>query len=81
LFSRFQLIDPEVRFLLDEYVPSIKTGLRLPSGSRIDLYGVHPKPPPRQDTARRDAELLIVASEVREGAAPAIVAGDLNDVA
>jgi endonuclease/exonuclease/phosphatase (EEP) superfamily protein YafD len=81
LFSRFELVDPEVRFLIDDYVPSIKTGLRLPSGARIDLYGVHPKPPPRQDTARRDAELLIVAKEVREEAAPAIVAGDLNDVA
>jgi|APTNR8051073442_1049403.scaffolds.fasta_scaffold07164_1 endonuclease/exonuclease/phosphatase (EEP) superfamily protein YafD len=81
LFSRFPLVDPQVRFLLDDYVPSIKTGLRLPSGARIDLYGVHPKPPPRQDTARRDAELLIVAREVRAEGAPAIVAGDLNDVA
>lgn len=81
LFSRFELVDPKVRFLIDDYVPSIKTGLRLPSGARVDLYGVHPKPPPRQDTARRDAELLIVAREVRQEAAPSIVAGDLNDVA
>ena len=32
LFSRFPLIGPEVRFLVEDYVPSIKTGLRLPSG-------------------------------------------------
>lgn len=70
-----------MRFLVEDYVPSIKTGLRLPSGPRIDLYGLHPKPPPLQDTERRDAELLIVGQEVREEAAPSIVAGDLNDVA
>lgn len=81
LFSRFELIGPQIRFLVEDYVPSIKTGLRLPSGARIDLYGVHPKPPPLQDTERRDAELLIVGEEVREEAAASIVAGDLNDVA
>lgn len=81
VFSRFELIAPQVRFLLEDYVPSIKTGLRLPSGARINLYGLHPKPPPLQDTGRRDAELLIVGKEVREEAAPSIVAGDLNDVA
>ena len=81
LLSRFGLVDPQVRHLLPDYVPSLKTGLRLPSGALVDLYGVHPKPPPLSDTARRDAELLIVAREVREGDRPAVVAGDLNDVA
>lgn len=81
LFSRFELIGPEVRFLIDDYVPSIKTGLLLASGAAIDLYGLHLKPPPLQDTARRDAELMVVGREVRKEAAPAIVAGDLNDVA
>ena len=81
LFSRFELIEPHVRFLVEEDVPSIKTGLRLPSGSRINLYGLHPRPPPLQDTEERDAELLLVGAEVREEAAPSIVAGDLNDVA
>lgn len=81
LFSRFEMIGPEVRFLVEDYVPSIKTGLSLPSGARIDLYGLHPKPPPLQDTERRDAELLLVGQEVRKQVAPSIVAGDLNDVA
>lgn len=75
------LFGPEVRFLVEDYVPSIKTGLSLPSGARIDLYGLHPKPPPLQDTERRDAELLLVGQEVQKQAAPSIVAGDLNDVA
>ncbi len=81
LFSRYDLVRPEVRFLVDEYVPSIKTGLTLPSGARINLYVMHPKPPPLEDTERRDAELLIVGEEVRNESAPSIVAGDLNDVA
>lgn len=81
LFSRFEMIDAEIRYLLEDYVPSIKTGLRLPSGIRIDLYGLHPKPPFMQDTKRRDAELLIAGREVRRESSPAIVAGDLNDVA
>ena len=81
LFSRFALIDPVVRFLVEDDVPSIKTGLVLPSGARINLYGIHPKPPPLQDTDERDAELLIVGEEVRNEAVPSIVAGDLNDVA
>lgn len=80
LFSRFALVDPEVRFLLHDYVPSIKTGVRLPTGAEITLFGVHPKPPPLSDTDQRDAELLIVAREIRTGASDAVVAGDLNDV-
>jgi endonuclease/exonuclease/phosphatase (EEP) superfamily protein YafD len=81
LFSRFEMVAPEVRFLVEDDVPSIMTGLVLPSGAQISFYGLHPKPPPQQDTAERDAELLIVGKEVREGTAPSIVAGDLNDVA
>ncbi|MBY0226004.1 MAG: endonuclease/exonuclease/phosphatase family protein [Hyphomicrobium sp.] len=81
LFSRYELIKPEVRFLVENDVPSVETGLRLPSGARINLYGLHPRPPPLQDTAPRDAELLLVGEEVRKESTPSIVAGDLNDVA
>ena len=81
LFSRLELLNPEIRFLLEDYVPSIKTGVRLRSGARIDFYGVHPKPPPLADTEERDAELLIVGNEVQSDSTAAIVAGDLNDVA
>lgn len=81
LFSRYDLVGPEVRFLVDDDIPSIKTGLNLPSGVHINLYAVHPKPPPLEDTERRDAELLLIGEEVRKESAPSIVAGDLNDVA
>lgn len=81
LFSRFALVEPQVRFLLQDYVPSIHTGVTLPSGEIIDFYGVHPTPPPQDDTGRRDAELLMIGKLTREAPRPAIVAGDLNDVA
>ena len=81
LLSRFPLIEPEVRFLIEDDVPSIRTRLRLSEGTEVLLYGVHPRPPPHSDTAQRDAELLVVASEVQNKQTPAIVAGDLNDVA
>ena len=82
LFSRLELVEPTIRFLIDEAIPSIKTGIRLRSGSVIDLYGMHPQPPaPHQDSAERDSELLRVAKEVGASKRPSIVLGDLNDVA
>lgn len=82
LFSRLELIDPRVRFLLEDYVPSVTTGVRLPSGAVLRLHGVHPKPPrPFHSTTSGDVELMLVAREVRGSRTPAIVAGDLNDVA
>ena len=82
LLSRLPLVDPQVRFLFEPDVPSIRAGLTLRSGRAIELYGVHPRPPvPGQDTAERDAELVIVGREVRQRRRPTIVAGDLNDVA
>ncbi len=82
LFSRLELIEPAVRFLLDDYVPSITSGIRLRSGAVVRFHGVHPKPPrPFHSTTRGDVELMLVAREVRGTRAPAIVAGDLNDVA
>lgn len=81
LLSRRPLVAPDVRYLLEPDVPSIRTGIKLASGRVVDLYGVHPRPPrPGQDTADRDAELVMVGREVRLRKRHAIVAGDLNDV-
>ena len=81
LLSRLPLLSPQVRHLVDDHIPSIKTGVKLPSGATFTLYGLHPAPPPLKDTARRDAELLVVAREARAHNGSVIVAGDLNDVA
>lgn len=82
LFSRFELLQPIVRFLVDDAIPSIKTGVRLRSGAVIDLYGLHPQPPaPLQASAERDVELVLVGREIKGTGRPSVVLGDLNDVA
>jgi endonuclease/exonuclease/phosphatase (EEP) superfamily protein YafD len=82
LFSRLELVEPEIRFVVDEAIPSIRTGVRLRSGAVIDIYGVHPRPPSvQQDSIERDLELIRVGSEIKRRNRPAIVLGDLNDVA
>jgi endonuclease/exonuclease/phosphatase (EEP) superfamily protein YafD len=82
LLSRLELIDPEVRFVVDEAIPSIRTTVQLRAGPTIDLYCVHPRPPSvQQDSTERDLELVLVGREIRERGRPAILVGDLNDVA
>lgn len=81
LFSRLPLIKPEVRYLVEGYVPSIRAGVRLPSGAIPIFYGLHPKPPLGNSiVARGDAELILAGREIRQLAAAAVLAGDLNDV-
>jgi endonuclease/exonuclease/phosphatase (EEP) superfamily protein YafD len=45
LYSRLELEDPEIRFLIDPEIPSIRTKVRLRSGTIVTLYGAHPRPP------------------------------------
>lgn len=81
LLSKLPLTESAVNFLVEDDVPSIFTRISLPSGSKIDFYGVHPKPPmPGSDTYERDTELLIIGKKIRKIKNPTIVAGDLNDV-
>ncbi|TYP97171.1 endonuclease/exonuclease/phosphatase (EEP) superfamily protein YafD [Sphingobacterium allocomposti] len=84
LYSRFPLIEKEIRFLVDDDVPSIRCQVQLPSGQQVQVYAVHPTPPVPNENPRsteRDKELLLIADEVKNSALPTIVVGDLNDVA
>lgn len=84
LYSRLELVEPELRFLMEPDVPSIHTRVRLRSGDCIEMHCVHPRPPAPTEASssvERDAELLIVAKTVAATDRPAIVVGDLNDVA
>lgn len=84
LYSRLELLDPEIRFLVQDDIPSIHTGVELASGDRIELHCVHPRPPTPTENDRsteRDAELLLVGRSIRGSERPVVVAGDLNDVA
>jgi endonuclease/exonuclease/phosphatase (EEP) superfamily protein YafD len=82
LLSRLELVEPAIRFVVDEAIPSIRTGMRLRTGAVIDLYCVHPRPPSvQQDSTERDLELVLVGREIKERGRPAVLLGDLNDVA
>ena len=85
LFSRFPLVGPEIRFLVQDDIPSIHTAVQLPSGDHVFLHALHPRPPEPirdQDSTPRDAELVMVGRAIGDEAdRPSIVAGDLNDVA
>ncbi len=81
LYSKLELIDPQVNFYVEDDVPSIITHVRLPSGNVIKLYSIHPRPPkPANDTDERDAEIIMVGNSIKKGNEHAIVLGDLNDV-
>ncbi|MDW7772084.1 MAG: endonuclease/exonuclease/phosphatase family protein [Desulfobulbaceae bacterium] len=84
LYSRLQLIDPLIRFLVKDDVPMIHTGIELEPGAAISFYGVHPEPPiitENDSSEDRDLELILVAKEIKNDPVPVLVAGDLNDVA
>jgi len=81
-FSKFKLSNTEVRFLVEEGIPSFYTVIELPTGKKFDLFTVHPQPPQfHKDTDLREAELLTVAKMAKDSPYPSVVAGDLNDVA
>lgn len=84
LHSRLPLSDTEVRYLVEDDIPSITTLVHLPSGKQVQLYCVHPRPPvpgEQDDSKERDAEIVLIGKEAKESALPVIVAGDFNDVA
>jgi endonuclease/exonuclease/phosphatase (EEP) superfamily protein YafD len=84
LYSRFELIDAEINFLIQSDIPSFHGRLRLRSGRLVEFRCLHPRPPvPAEDSRStpRDAEILIVGRENRDNSLPFVVFGDLNDVA
>ncbi|GAB3331110.1 endonuclease/exonuclease/phosphatase family protein [Larkinella ripae] len=83
-YSRLVIRHHEVRFLIQDDIPSIYAQLELDSGQRVHFYGIHPMPPSPTEHYRsteRDAELVVVGKEARQQKEPVIVSGDLNDVA
>ncbi len=84
IYSRLPLTDTKIQFLVEDDVPSMHVLLNLPNGQKIGMHCVHPAPPSpteNEKSSERDAELIIVAKSVAESNLPAIVTGDLNDVA
>lgn len=88
LYSKLELVAPQVRFLVKDDIPSIRSLMKLRDGSEITFFGVHPEPPGTmtkngdiRGSGPRDVELVLVAKEVEKVRGPVVVAGDFNDVA
>jgi endonuclease/exonuclease/phosphatase (EEP) superfamily protein YafD len=83
-FSRLEIHQTEIQFIVQDDIPSIHTQIKLRSGDEIAFHGLHPRPPTPEDGGRsieRDGELLLVGKAVSESNLPSIVAGDMNDAA
>ncbi len=84
LYSRLELVNGSVNFLVEDDIPSIEVNVKLRSGQLVKLYCLHPKPPVPQENPRsteRDKEILMVAEKAKRSDLPVTVMGDLNDVA
>lgn len=84
LYSKFPFKNEQVKYLVDDSIPSIHTILQLPGGKEVQLYCIHPTPPMPQEnpsSTDRDAEMMLVAKSAKNNKLPVIVAGDFNDVA
>ncbi|NNE32891.1 MAG: endonuclease/exonuclease/phosphatase family protein [Winogradskyella sp.] len=83
LYSKLELVDPRLEFLVKDDIPSIHTKVIMRSGDTIKLHAIHPTPPMPQHnpmSTDRDAEMMKVALEVNDSKYPTIVIGDFNDV-
>jgi endonuclease/exonuclease/phosphatase (EEP) superfamily protein YafD len=82
LYSKHPLKNTEINFLVVDGVPSFFAHVELPTGRVFDLHCIHPEPPrPGAPTDERDTEILMVGHRVRQSETPAVIVGDLNDVA
>ena len=84
LYSRLELEEIEVKYLITSEIPSIHGYVRLRNREKVKIHCLHPKPPsPTEDdtSTNRDAELLLIGREIRQKKEPILVFGDLNDVA
>lgn len=84
LYSRLPLEAVEVKWLIQDDIPSIHAWVRLDGGRRVRFHALHPRPPAPSESDEslwRDAELLLVGKAIAKNDHPTVVAGDLNDVA
>lgn len=90
LYSQLPLDDVDIRFLVEDDVPSIHASVLLQPGEgtrpevRVRMHFLHPAPPSpteNDESTERDVELVMVAKSLEGETGPVVVAGDLNDVA
>lgn len=87
LYSKYELKNSEVQYLVENHVPSIHTCVVLNNQQNIRLHCLHPAPPApseHEESSERDAELVMIAKNIEKSTdpdIPIIVTGDMNDVA
>ena len=84
LFSKYELFEPSVKYMVEDTIPSIHTKLVLPSKDTVQIFAIHPAPPTPQhnpSSVDRDAEMMKIALLSKKSKYPVIVMGDFNDVA
>ncbi|MBJ7881348.1 endonuclease/exonuclease/phosphatase family protein [Gelidibacter salicanalis] len=84
LYSKFPLEDIKVRYLIKDDIPSIHGFVKLENGHRAKIHCLHPRPPSPTESktsTKRDAEILLVGTEMEDNPSLTLVFGDLNDVA
>lgn len=84
VYSRLPLHDGCIEYLVEDDKPSMHAQVELSGGQKVRCHFLHPAPPSpteNSESSERDAELLVVAQELRNYKDPVIVTGDLNDVA
>ena len=82
LYSKKELKNPEIKFQVEDDVPSIffeyNTGAKA-----IFFCCLHPAPPSpteNETSKERDAELMLTGKTIRNEDKPTVVCGDMNDV-
>jgi len=83
-YSKFQIYDTHVKYLITDTIPSIHTKVILNSKDTVQIFGIHPTPPvlgQNISSADRDSEMMQVSLLSKESKYPVIVLGDFNDVA
>lgn len=84
VYSRLVLEQTHTSFLVEEKVPSMHAQVVLRTGDKVRMHFLHPAPPSpteNSESTERDAELIVVAQSLMDSKQPAVVTGDLNDVA
>ena len=84
MLSRLPIEHHEIRFLVQDDVPSIDATIHLQGKTLVRIVAVHPRPPEPirdNDSVARDAELTLWGQELNGDQGPVVICGDLNDVA
>ena len=84
LYSQLPLEEMQVKYLVQDDIPSIHGYVKLTDEMSIRIHCMHPRPPSpteSETSTARDAELLLLGKELKDVHYRTLVFGDLNDVA